>query len=143
MALNHKYTLICDDVRQENTNKFILIGVYTGVIGVTSIPIVMPMGLTFFQAWEADRPGQEHLKLKIQHLETGQTIIEARAGLNIIKPGVAVVPLRLGPIQFSAVGTYNLVVEIEGQKDPTIVDFVVQLNLMNPQMGAGPSRTGI
>lgn len=139
MAITHKYTLICDDVRQENTGKLILIGVYTGILSTTQLPFVMPNGLTFFSSWESDRPGIFDLKLKLQHLETGQTLIEARGGMQFKQPGNAVAPMKLGPLQFSAVGAYNLVIEIEGQREPIIIDFAVQLNLSPPPHG-GPVR---
>ena len=139
MAITHKYTLICDDVRQENTGKFLIIGVYQGVVGVQQIPIGLPNGLTFFQGWDADRPEQVDMKVKIQHLETGQSIIEARAGMQVLRPGHAMLPLKLAPIQFNAYGAYNLVVEVDGQKDPVIIDFIVQLMTMKIPGQGGPT----
>src|SRR5665213_452168 len=101
MALTNKYTLICDDVRQENTGKLIVIGIYAGVVGVPQIPATFPTGLTFFQGWESDRPGKIDLKIKIQHLESGQIIIEARAGMMVVDPRAPImIPLRLAPLQF-------------------------------------------
>jgi hypothetical protein len=130
--ITHKYTLICDDVRQENTGKLLLIGVYTGTLTTPQLPFVMPNGLTFFSSWESDRPGIFDMKIKLQHLETGQTLIEARGGMQFVQPGLAMAPLKLGPLQFSAVGMYNLVIEIGGQSDPVIVGFSVQLNIAQP-----------
>jgi len=92
MALTNKYTLICDDVRQENTGKLIVIGIYAGVVGVPQIPATFPTGLTFFQGWESDRPGKIDLKIKIQHLESGQIIIEARAGMMVVDPRAPMYP---------------------------------------------------
>lgn len=127
MAITHKYTIICDDVRQENTAKLLLIGVYTGPIGVAQIPVTMPVGLTFFQNWESDRLGNFDMKMKIQHLESGHVLVEARGNMSVNQPGPIYAPIRLAPLQFNAVGTYNLVIEIEGEREPVIVDFAVQL----------------
>jgi hypothetical protein len=136
--ITHEYTIICDDLRKEDNQKLILIGMYTGTIASAQLPFFMPGGLTFFTCWNADRPGAFDLKIKLQHLESGKTLIEARAGLNVSQPGRSHVPIKLAPIQFAAVGMYNLVFDVEGQKDPVIVEFNVQLNLPQyPQMPMG------
>jgi hypothetical protein len=134
--VTNKFTLICDDVRREDNGKLIIIGIYTGVVLVPQLPLVMPAGLTFFQGWESDRPGPVDLKIKLQHLETGRVLIEARGGMNLPGVGLMHAPLRLGPLQFQAFGAYTLSMEIEGQKEPVTVDFSVQLHV--PQV---PQRT--
>ena len=73
MAITHKYTILCDDVRQENNGKLILLGMYTPDISVPQIPFVLPM-LTVFQCLDTDRPGTWTAKLKLQHLETGDHV---------------------------------------------------------------------
>lgn len=130
MPLTHKYTLICDDVRREDNGKMIIVGVYGPVLGLSQLPMILPSGLTFLSFWDCDRPGMVDLKIKLQLLEGGtRPLIEARANINVVQPGPAALPIKLGPIQFNAAGAYNLVIDIDGQKEPVIVPFTVELNI--------------
>jgi len=56
VPISHKYTLVCEDVRQEINGKFIILGLYTPDIVVFQIPTMLP-SLTFFQCLESGRPG--------------------------------------------------------------------------------------
>jgi hypothetical protein len=130
--VKEKYTIICDEVRQENNGKFIVIGVYNGTITIPQIPFMLP-SLTFFQSLESDRLGMLNVRLKLQHLETGKNLVEGMGAVNFLRPGAGVNALRLQNVGFTAAGTYNFVLEIEGQKDPIIVPFDVMLVIPQPQ----------
>lgn len=140
MAITHKYTLICDDVRQEVTGKLILIGLYMGTITVPQIPFQLS-ALTFFQVFESDRPANLQFRLRVQNLDTGQTIAEAMGMMNIQRPGVGAAPIRFSPIQFSAVGSYNLVTTIEGEQ-PIISQFDITIQPQPQQQFMPPSGLG-
>ncbi len=99
-----------------------------GIITLPQIPAILP-SLTFFLIMSADRPGHYGMNMKLQHLETGRNIVEAHGGITCPAPGPAVMPVRMGNVQFQAVGAYNFVVEIEGQRDPIITDFSVALQI--------------
>lgn len=43
MAWEHKYTLLCDDVRREDNGKLIILGLYFGVITVPQFPATLPL----------------------------------------------------------------------------------------------------
>ena len=43
-------------------------------------------------------------------------------------------PIKLGGIQFQAMGAYNFFVEVEGHREPIITEFEVALNLSQPVM---------
>jgi len=131
----HKYTLVCDECRQEINGKFIILGLYTPDIVVPQIPMTLP-SLTFFQCLESDRPGHWNLTLTLQHLETGRKPVEAHGGVVFQKPGLAVAPVRFGNVQFQAPGAYNFVVQIESLPDPIITPFSVILRIPE-QPGAG------
>ena len=137
-TITHKFTLVCDDARREDNGKMLFIGVYGPVLGISQLPIVLPSGLTFVTFWDCAIPGRVDLKIKLQLLEGGTPpIVEARANINIPQPGPAILPIKLGPIQFSAFGVYNLVIEVEGQTDPVITGFTVQLAIQQPPMPIG------
>ena len=73
------------------------------------------------------------MRIKLQLLEGGtKPLIEARAGMNVLQPGPAITPMKMGPIQFNAAGAYNLVIDVDGQADPIIIPFTVQLVIQQP-----------
>jgi hypothetical protein len=133
VPISHKYTLICDEVRQEINGKYIILGLYTPDIVIFQIPTTLP-SLTFFQCLESDRPGHWNLTLTLQHLETGKKLIEAHGGVVFNRPGPAITPVRFGNVQFQAAGPYNFIVEIESQSEPLITQFSVILQIP-PQPG--------
>jgi hypothetical protein len=129
MAITHRYTIICDDVRKEDNGKLLIVGMYMGIIAVPQLPFVMP-SLTFFQVLNSDRPGHWAMALKLRHLETGRNLVEAHGGMVCQQPGLAVMPVKFGAVQFQAVGPYHFIVEIEGQaNDPILTEFSVVLNV--------------
>jgi hypothetical protein len=129
MAIKHKYTLICDEVRKEDNGKLMLIGLYQKVITLPQIPFVLP-SLTFFQVLETDRPGSWTLKIRLQHLESGKNLIEGNGQMTFAQVGEGVNNLRFGNVTLVAPGSYNFVMEIDKQEnDPIIVPFEVVLNI--------------
>jgi hypothetical protein len=135
MAITHKYTLLCDDIRREDNGKLLVIGMYTGSIGLPQIPFLIP-SLTFVLLMESDRPGHWGMKFKIQHLETGRAMVEGSGGISVQQPGLIVSPIKFGNVQFQAVGDYNFVFTIEEHADPIIADFKVLLNLPPQQQAS-------
>jgi hypothetical protein len=131
MAITHKYTLICDDIRQENTGKFILIGLYMGSINVQHVPFALP-SLAFFQVFESDRPGSFTFRMRLERMETGQAVVEGMGMLAIQRPGLGVAPIRFAPLPLPTFGTYSLVVNIEGEA-PIITTFDVLQQPSQPQ----------
>jgi hypothetical protein len=140
MAMKHSYTLIADDVRQENTQKLIVIGLYTGPLGVLSIPA--QLALTFMHVLEADRPGNFMVKLRVEHLETGRRLIEGQGQIAVPQPGRVIAPFKV-PLQLDAVGAYNFILELDGEKEPIITPFsvvIVRQQMMPGMMPMMPMR---
>jgi hypothetical protein len=130
MALMHRYTLICEDIRQENNGKWIVIGLYTHNIATPQLPFSMP-GLAFLFCFEGDAEavGQHRFKIRVQHLETGALILpELAGGMNVLRPGALVIPIRFPPLELRAHGVYSVSIEIEGHAaGPIATNFVVEL----------------
>jgi hypothetical protein len=143
MALAHQYTLICDDVRQENNGKFLILGMYTGNITVTQLPFGLPT-LTFFQMLMADRLGGYTVRVQLQNVESGRVLAQAIVMMEVNQaPNGLPVPVlnipKFGNVLFDRAGAYSLNVTIDGQADPIIVPFDVVLNIqMGPQAGQPP-----
>lgn len=139
MAIVHKYTVMCDQVRREDNAKWLLIGVYEDVMGLAQLPAALP-GLTFFMRLESDRIGVWNANVRLEHAETGERIFEGMAMLNFQRPGTGMVPIGTPAFQLRAVGAYDFVMQIQGQEnDPIIHHFSVVLNTQR-QSGGQPVR---
>jgi hypothetical protein len=140
MAINHRYTIICDDIRQEINGKLMLIGVYTPNISIPQVPFVLP-SLAFFQCFESDRIGSFTIRMRLEQMEVGRPLVEAMGMMNIPRPGIGFAPLKLGNIPIPAFGTYTFTVSIEGERDPVISTFDIvlppQLQQGTPQIPPG------
>jgi hypothetical protein len=136
MALQEKYIVLCDEVRQELNGKYILLGVYTPDMAVGQLPIVVP-ALTFFVVMMDDRPDQHQFRLSLQHLETGQVIAQGMGGFQTHRPGMVAIPIRVGPIQFAGAGAYTFSLRIDDAREPITHSFNILLNI-TPQQQTAP-----
>jgi len=142
MAITPRYVLVCDEVRQENTGKFIIVGLYTPDLIVGQIPVVLP-GLTFFIGVESDRPGNYQCRISLQHLETGQLVAQGMAGFTIQRPGFGPIPIRLANLQLNAIGAYVFTLQVDGEREPITASFSVNLVVTQqaqPMFPLPPSR---
>ena len=124
MSITPKYTLVCDDIRQETSGKFIVVGLYMGNITIPHVPFVLP-SLAFLQVFESDRPGNFTFKIRLERMETGQAIVEGMGMMGIQRPGTGVAPIRFAPLQLPAFGTYSLTINIEGEPPMVLSTFDV------------------
>ena len=86
MAITHKYTVMCDEIRREDSGKFFLIGVYSDAMLSISFPFTIP-GLTFFMKLESDRTGAWSVRMQLQHLDSGEKLVEALGAISFLRPG--------------------------------------------------------
>ncbi len=145
MSVFHKYTLMCDEVRQENNGKFMILGLYTPNIAVPQLPFVLP-SLTFFQWLEVDRLGSYTLRIQLQNLETGRVLAQTVVMMDVQQaptlPTAALNIAKFGNVQVERAGAYSLNMSIDGQGDPITIPFDVILNIPRPvpQQAAFPQR---
>jgi hypothetical protein len=137
MAVKNSHTLVCDEVRQENTGKFFVIGLYTGPIMVPQIPI--PLALTFLHFLEVDRLGRFTVKFRVEHLESGRRLVEGQGNIQVVSPGLVLGPFRV-PLQIDSEGAYNFILEVEGEREPIITPFTVSIVRQNFQPGMMPMQ---
>jgi hypothetical protein len=133
MAFKHKYTLICDEVRQENTGKLLVIGLYLDNMGVSQIPFMLP-SLTFLFAFENDRLGDYPFRAKLENLESGKVLAQAMGVLQVLRPGTAINILGFRNISIDRIGTYTMSLTMDGERDPVTasIEVVLQAQLLNP-----------
>lgn len=135
MAITHKYTVVCDDIRREDNGKLMLIGVYSGNVVLPHVPFTLP-SLAFFQTFDSDRPANLVFRMHLESLETGQRIFEGMGSMQIHRPGLGIAPVKFGPATFPTFGTYNFVITIEGEQ-PIITSFDV---VAPPQQNRGQQQ---
>lgn len=121
MAIEHTFTIVCDDIRREDNGKLIILGMYMGTLTVPMLPFLFPT-LTIVSLFRGDRPESWPWRLSIQNLEhNNQVIAEARGFATIPAPGPGVMPVKFAPLQVTQAGAYNVVFEIEGQREPLAI----------------------
>jgi hypothetical protein len=138
MAITAKYVLVCDDFRREDNGKFIIIGLYTPDMSVPQIPFVMPT-LTFFMNLESDRPGNFGFRLRIQHQDSGAVVVEGMGMIPVGNPQQPIIiPVKVGGVQFNNPGLYSFSLTLDGQNDPIVATFNVQLGTPGAPGPMGP-----
>ena len=80
--------------------------------------------------------------MRLEHLDTGQRIMEAMGAITFPKPGIGINPVRLPGVQFQASGVYHFVMEVEGQTEPIMHEFSVALNLQPGTLQPGQLPPG-
>jgi hypothetical protein len=142
MPITAKYILVCDDFRREDNGKFIIIGLYTPDMTVPQIPFVMPT-LTFFMNLESDRPGNFTFRVRIQHQDTGTILGQGMGMIPVNAPNQPIImPVKVGGVVFNAAGLYGISLEIDGQQDPIVTTFNLQLGAVAGAPQQGMPRLG-
>lgn len=97
--------LLCEDVRQEKSNKFILIGVFANDIVLSTMPAAIP--ISFFIELKSSKLGTQHLYFRISG--PGNESAKLKIGLDI-KDAESVVAIP-GPkldIRMDADGVFKI-----------------------------------
>jgi len=116
MALSLRATLLCDDVRREDNGKLLFVGVYTPGIRVARLPASIP--LCAFQIWEVDTPGVHQFRLQLRNAETGTTLLDGQAAMEVRNAGAGYLTLKLGVLRFEVAGDYQLRFMLDGDEKP-------------------------
>jgi len=141
MPVEHTYTIVCDDIRREDNGKLIVLGMYIGTLTVPMLPFVFPT-LTVVSLFKGDKPESFSWRLSIQNLESNhQLVAEARGFATVPAPGPGVMPVKFAGLPVTQAGAYNIVFEIEGQREPlaiTPITIVLMPQVMPGQVHPQP-----
>lgn len=109
-----KYAIVCDDIRKEDSGKFIFIGVYNENIIVPSFPFNMT--LAFWMSVIAHKEGEILCQWKIKHDKVGDlSMTDGKLSINKAGEESSIV-LRKVPVQVPEEGILSLYVrENEGR----------------------------
>lgn len=107
--------LVCDEIRREDTGKYILIGVYVSEILVDRLPAGLQLSFWLIITVDTDQPRAFEMRLvgpgEAQLMRGAVTASFAKAG------GPYGLPLGPAPIQLQSVGRLRLEVQLQGQED--------------------------
>jgi hypothetical protein len=95
-SINISQALACDDIRQEANGKHILIGVYSGNMGLQFFPTMVALG--FWALAKPSRPGDYHVQLRVQapggkEATRGEMIIHVH---DIEDSAIVIPPMPIG-----------------------------------------------
>ena len=93
-SINISQAIACDDIRQENNGKFILIGVYAGSIGLPFFPTHIPLG--FWMTAKPSRVGDYQVDFRIKTPSMGPIGIQGQMLVHIQEEN-AIIALVLPP----------------------------------------------
>ena len=93
-SINISQAIACDDIRQENNGKFILIGVYAGIIGLPFFPTHLPLG--FWMTAKPSRVGGYHIDFRIKTPNETPVSIQGQMLVHIEEEN-AIISLVLPP----------------------------------------------
>lgn len=138
MAITQRFSVMCDEVRQENNGKFFVIGMYSPDMAVAQLPYVAPT-LTFLLWLESDTPGNFQFQLSLDQLESGKQIAQGMGEVQFARAGAGIVPIRLTGVPFTAAGPYTFAVRFSNQ-DALVTHFNVSLGMPQPGQMSQPGQ---
>jgi hypothetical protein len=116
--------VVCDDIRVEQNNKFILIGVYTGNIVVGGFPA--EIGLCWWIQFFVEELGKFELEMQLIK-EDGAALLRLGAALELIEREWGVISIPKLPLQIQSDGSFKLQMKKKEDSDwATINEFSVK-----------------
>lgn len=94
--------LVCDQIRQEDNGKFLLIGVYSGSIVVNTFPATFPLALMLQVSLSAGV--EQHFKLRLSIGETVLGDLEANVHQDDPSENIEWLPINLPQLNVSGPG---------------------------------------
>jgi len=103
--IRFKYALLCDDIRQETSGKFIFIGVYGG----DSIQFpVFPAQVALYLALFLESAGPCQAEIKMEARLNGERMMGMAGEIGSNQEGEAFIPLQFPPLTFKEAGELEI-----------------------------------
>jgi hypothetical protein len=106
--------VVCDDIRQEQNNKVILIGVYNGILVVPAFPAELI--LTWWIQLASEKPGEFKLDVRLVK-EDGAVALRGMIGFSIAAIDWSAMVLPKSVVQFQSPGKFKLQMTVQGEED--------------------------
>lgn len=121
-----KYVLVCDDIREEKSNKVIILGLYAGRIIVETIPTLLPK-LAVRVCFDLGRPYEEKFSLAIRRpdgMQVGPFAVVVPPAASDEQPE-SCINLSIVPFPLDVEGIYEIVAR-GGDEEAAIGRFRVE-----------------
>lgn len=104
--------IVCDDLRQETSGKYVVVGMYTGPIMLGSFPALLPK-LVLMTKWQAteDHPLVGDVKLQSPNgslIGQGRFDLSPRSGGDLVTTAPLIANIQLVPFSVDELGLYSL-----------------------------------
>lgn len=119
MSIKVETALLCDDIRQEVSGKYILIGFYSGDVLVKRMPIEIPMAFLIMLSHPAT-PATYSLEVRLDLPGLKRSEI-MRTEISNETQALSALELRVPNIQFKEPGRFRLLFREQGQRWKTII----------------------
>lgn len=116
--------LLCEDVRQEKTEKFILVGVFSGDILIGKVPSRVAIAL--YMDGVLERAGATEVQIRFSGPGEGEGIVGAEFVTSSDGERV-VIPVPRVELLFEAAGTFRVEVSDDDQTWTTVIEKKVVL----------------
>ena len=116
--------VISDDVRIENNQKLMLIGLYGPEIHLQTLPAVIP--LAFTAGIVIDGEGKFRLSGKLKRSGSDKELLTFGAKVAAKKKGTGYVPFKFPCVNLEEAGTYEVSLGVEGQDEQLTELFEVK-----------------
>jgi hypothetical protein len=118
--------LICEDIRQENNNKFILIGVFSSSLKLSAIPAVLPISL--YIEGRTNFIGDRSLFVKFSGPDEGEATVELGLRITEENEGFLVVAVPKLNISFNKEGSFQVDLSGDGKSWKRVATRKVSLD---------------
>lgn len=127
-----KYTLLCDDIREEKSNKAILVGLYSSkIICHDPLPALLPK-LCLRICFDVSRPYQEGFNLLIRKPNKSMMgPFQVKVLPDQDQSGESFLNITMSPFAAETEGAYELIAE-HGGKEETLYRFFIETTAASP-----------
>jgi hypothetical protein len=118
--------VLCDDIRIEQNNKFILIGVYTGSVVVPGLPAELLV--SWWIQILPEKTGTFELELQLISPEKA-ILLKAMLGFEIRELDWSAIPLPKAPVHVQSAGELQLQMKLRTESEWTLIQtFAVKVS---------------
>jgi len=111
--------ILCDDIRLEVGEKKTLIGIYSDIIYVPTIPYTMPKLGFLIRLIELDHDKKYKVAFKIMNIKTEENILKIEdSDINISKTesSVSDIVYIFSPVILNSEGSFKIILELTGEE---------------------------
>ncbi len=121
--LSVKHVIVCDEIRREDSGKYILIGVYSDNITVPRFPF--DMTLAFWISAVPHKEGEIVCQWRLRHDKVGDLSMSEGKIAVIEKEKASIMPLRRVPVQLPQEGILSLQLREKGGRWRTVKNIPI------------------